>query len=176
MGRLPLSYPCRRDPIGVALRPARPGDGPATHAVFHAAVHRGAAHLYTAAERAAWAPSPLPPADWEALLLAEITLIAEHRGHVAGFMTLGRDGHLDLAYVAPDKAGQGIGRVLHGAIVQAARGRGLNLLDTNASLVARPFLARMGWRQTARQSTIRNGVALTNFRMELMLGAGQTSK
>lgn len=154
---------------GLRLRPARPGDGPATRALFYAAVHRGAAHAYSPEERAAWAPSPEPPEGWEARLLAGTTLIAEAGGHMAGFMTLGADGYLDLAYVAPDRIGQGVGRALHEGILAEARTQGLRLLDTEASLVARPVFAHLGWREIARQSVIRHGVALTNFRMELDL-------
>lgn len=167
MGRSRLPHPQRSHLTGLHLRPARPGDGAPARAMFYAAVHQGTTHAYTAVERAAWAPSPLPPPGWEAKLLAATTMVAEQHGQMAGFMTLGGDGHLDLAYVAPDRIGQGIGRALHAAILEAARIQELRLLDTGASLVARPFFAHLGWRQTARQSVIRNGVALTNFRMEL---------
>ncbi|WP_081534894.1 GNAT family N-acetyltransferase [Rhodovulum sp. P5] len=169
MGRPRLSGPRRRHLTG--LRPVRPGDGPACFAVFHAAVHRGARAAYSAEERAAWAPSTAPPADWEARLLAGTTLIAERFGHVLSFMTLGPDGYLDLAYVAPDVMGQGVGRLLHDRVLDAARSANLSLLSTEASLVARPVFAHLGWRETARQSVIRHGVALTNFRMELSLAA-----
>ncbi|TCP42970.1 GNAT family N-acetyltransferase [Rhodovulum marinum] len=166
MGRPRLPYPRRRD---LSLRRARPGDGAAAHAVFFAAVHGGTAAAYGPEERAAWAPSATPAPGWEERLLACTTILAEERGRVIGFMALAGDGHVDLAYVAPDRMGRGVGAALHGAIVEAARAAGLDLLTTEASLIARPFFARHGWRQTARQSVIRNGVALTNFRMELVL-------
>lgn len=166
MGRSRLPHPRGRDLRGLRLRAARPGDGAATFGVFYAAVHRGAAEAYSAEERAAWAPSPEPPPKWEAPLLSGTTLIAERRGQTVGFMTLGDDGYLDLAYVAPKQIGRGVGSALLQAIEGGARNAGLALLSTEASLVARPFFARHGWRETARQSVIRRGVALTNFRME----------
>ena len=171
MGRPRLSYPRGRDLIAprLRLRPARPGDGPAAHAVFYAAVHQGSAAAYGPEERAAWAPSPEPAPGWEEQLLAGTTLLAEAGRRIVGFMTLDADGHLEFAYVAPDRMGQGIGAALHDAIVVTARKAGLGLLTTEASLIARPFYARHGWRETGRQSVIRHGVALTNFRMELAL-------
>lgn len=171
MGRLRLPHPCGRDlnrPC-LSLRTARRGDGAATHAVFYAAVHGGTAAAYGPEERAAWAPSPEPAPGWEARLLSGTTILAEERGRLVGFMTLGTDGHIDLAYVAPDRIGCGVGAALHAAVLDAARRAGLDLLSTEASLVARPFFARHGWRETARQSVIRNGVALTSYRMELGL-------
>ncbi|TCP26272.1 GNAT family N-acetyltransferase [Rhodovulum adriaticum] len=154
--------PCR-------LRPARSSDGTALYAVFFAAVHGGTVTAYSARERNAWAPSPTAPPDWNDRLMGGVTILAESRGRAAGFMTLGHDGHLDLAYVAPDHAGQGIGRALHTAILDRARAQGLSLLDTQASLIARPFFTALGWQTIARQSVIREGVALTNFRMERLL-------
>lgn len=171
MGRSRLPHPRRRDLIGprLRLRAARPGDGPAVHRVLYDAVHGGTAAAYGPEERTAWAPSPEPAPGWESSLLAGTTILAEERGAVIGFMSLAADGHLDLAYVAPDRMGQGVGAALHAVILEAARAAGMGLLSTEASLIARPFFARHGWRQTARQSVIRNGVALTNFRMELTL-------
>ncbi|TCO70334.1 GNAT family N-acetyltransferase [Rhodovulum euryhalinum] len=171
MGRSRLPHPRGRDLSGLRLRAARPGDGPAAHAVLYAAVHGGTAAAYGPEERAAWAPSPDPAPDWEARLLDCTTILAEMRWGIVGFMALAGDGHLDLAYVAPDWIGRGVGGALHDAILDVARGAGLGLLATEASLIAQPFFTRHGWRQTARQSVIRNGVPLTNFRMELDLQA-----
>jgi len=167
--RRDLNRDSRRDLSRLRLRPARPGDGPATHAVFFAAVREGAAAHYSDAERKAWAPSPEAPSSWEPRLLAGTTVVAEERGRIVGFMTLGSDGFLDLAYVDPGWIGRGVGGLLHRAILEIARRAGLALLATEASLVARGFFHRQGWRETARQSVIRHGVALTNFRMELAL-------
>lgn len=173
MGRPRLARPRRRDLrpdlSRLRLRPARSGDGNPTHAVFFAAVHEGAAGHYSEIERRAWAPSPEPPADWESRLLAGTTVVAEARRRVIGFMTLAPDGYLDLAYVVPDWSGRGVGALLHRAILELARAARLELLSTEASLVARGFFHRQGWRETARQSVIRDGVPLTNFRMELPL-------
>lgn len=126
---------------------------------------------YSAAERAAWAPDPVPPSDWGRRLGDQITLVATRKAAIRGFMTLGRDGHLDLAYVLPEERGQGTADALLAALEAAARARGLHWLTTEASLVARPFLERHGWRGASRQSVIRNGVALTNFRMHKALDA-----
>jgi len=159
-------------PPGIAIRPGRPGDGPAAAEVFHAAVHQGAAAFYSAEERAAW--SPAPPVDgWEARLLAGNCLVAEEAsGQLIGFMTLGEDGFLDFAYVAPGWMGKGVADALYAQIEAMAHARGLPVLDTEASYLARQFFTRRGWQTTARQSVIRNGVALTNFRMEKPLTGG----
>lgn len=159
-------------PPGITLRPGRPGDGPSAAAVFHAAVHEGASAFYTPEERAAWSPAP-PDDGWEARLLAGTCLVAEAAGgQMAGFMTLGDDGHLDFAYVAPAWMGKGVADALYAQLEAQARARGLRVLDTAASHLARRFFARHGWQTVARQSVIRGGVAITNFRMEKPLTQG----
>ncbi|MHC0054068.1 GNAT family N-acetyltransferase [Actibacterium sp. D379-3] len=152
------------------IRPGRPGDGPAAHALFHAAVHQGAAAFYDDAERRAWAPAGGPPDGWEARLLAGHCRVAQDAaGRMAGFMTLGADGYLDYAYVAPGWMGKGVSDALYDQLEQIARAAGLPVLSTEASHLARRFLSRKGWHTTARQSVIRDSVAITNFRMEKSL-------
>lgn len=165
MGPTPIPRPRKGH---VTLRPARTGDGPALAAVFHDAVQRGAACHYSDTERAAWA-SGAPSDRWEPRLLAGHTTVACHRRSPIGFATLGPDGHLDLFYVSPDWMGKGVAQLLHADVLATARAAGMPLLTTEASHLARSFLTRQGWTTCARQSVIRHGIALTNFRMELPL-------
>lgn len=152
------------------IRSGRPGDGLAARAVFQAAVHRGAAAFYSPEERAAWAPPGPAPDDWEARLLAGHCRVAEDaQGTLVGFMTLGNDGYLDFAYVAPDWMGKGIAGALYDVIEGVARDRAMPVLSTEASHLAKRFFSRFGWITIARQSVIRQSVAITNFRMEKRL-------
>jgi len=150
----------------VRIRPYAEGDAPDCHEVMYQAVHRGAAATYSAEERAAWAPpGPMPP-DWPDRLARQITRVAIRDARLGGFLTLGRDGHLDLFYVLPEEMGRGTAAQLYEAAEEAARGLGLAWMTTGASWLARSFLLRRGWQHVARQSVIRAGVPLTNFRME----------
>ncbi|MGG7644497.1 GNAT family N-acetyltransferase [Rhodovulum sp. YNF3179] len=151
------------------LRRYRAGDAAATHDVFFRAVHEGAGHHYSTAERAAWAPGPGMPRDWPQRLGAHLTWVALKRRRVVGFATLGRDGHLDLFYVLPEAMGGRVAPALYDRLEAEARARALPRMDTAASHLARSFLARRGWAVLARQSVIRDGVPITNFRMEKLL-------
>lgn len=148
------------------LRRARAGDGPGCYDVFYRAVHDGTDRFYGPDERQAWAPSPAPPADFEDRLLRQHTVVAARNG-IVGFMSLGADGHLDLAYVAPDWMGRGVACGIYDRILRDATRQGLPVLTTDASFLFRKFLLRRGWTTRARQSVIREGVAITNFRMQL---------
>jgi len=69
-------------------------------------------------------------------------LVAEIDGKVVGFTTLCRDGDLDLSFVRPDVMRQGIGGVLHAAILSEARIMEMTALTCKASRVSERFFVR----------------------------------
>lgn len=129
-----------------AVRRFAPGDAEATRQVFVRAVLEGAAGRYSEAERRSWVPDPSLPAGWAAWLDAHHTLVAEEDGRVTGFMMLERDGYLNMAFVLPERMGQGTAEALHAALLATARDLGLRRLTVLASRYAQGFLARRGWR------------------------------
>ena len=153
------------------IRPYRGEDAPALRAIFWRAVQEGAASAYDQRQRNAWARAPEVPPDWPDRLGRQITLVAEQAGTAVGFMTLGHDGHLDLAFVAPEAMGTGVAAALHDRVLAEAAARGLSLLTTEASHLARRFLLRQGWREIAEQEVEIGGARLTSFRMEKCVGA-----
>jgi len=147
----------------------RPDDVPHLCRLFHDAIREGAATHYDEAQRRAWCPAPPDPAVWAARLAPQSVTVAESEGVVAGYMTLRGDGYIDLAFVAPDKAGRGIGTQLLRAVEAEAREGGVALMTVRASLVARPLFARAGWHVVREQVVGRKGVSLTHFAMEKRL-------
>ena len=147
------------------IRRYRAQDRDATFAIFVDAVHNGTGEHYTKEEQTAWMPVTETPQGWDARLADHITYVAAQGETLVGFMTMGRDGHIDLAYVAALHARKGIGGALYAQLLADARKLGLAVLDTEASHLAKGFFLRHGWEIEARQSVIRQGVAITNFRM-----------
>ncbi len=90
-------------------------------------------------------------------------------GKIVGFMNLAPNGYLDLAFVHPDWIGKGVAARLYERLENYARAEGMPSLDSDASLFARPFFERQGWRILKEQQPVRNGVSLTNFHMEKKL-------
>ena len=154
---------------GVSIRPFREADAEAAARIFHAAVHEGAAALYSEEQRVAWAPAVPDARAWAERLGSARSVVAERNGKVLGFMSLTPEGLIDLAFVAPEAMGAGIGRRLYEAIERTARNEAMERLFTDASLVARPFFARQGFALVRQQTVTRRGVSLTNFRMEKWL-------
>jgi putative acetyltransferase len=65
--------------------------------------------------------------------------------------------------------GRGVGRRLYEAAEREAGELGLESVSTEASLTARPFFERLGFRVVREQTVVRRGVGLTNFVMEKRL-------
>ena len=150
--------------LAVTLRPYRPDDCPALAALFYQTVHTVNAAHYTPAQLDAWAPAGGPDlAAWDESFRAHLTLIAELDGKLAGFGDMDTAcGYLDRLYVHKDFQGRGVATALCGALEQAVAGP----VTTHASVTARPFFARRGYRVLRAQQVERRGVRLANYAME----------
>ena len=150
--------------LAVTLRPYRPDDCPALAALFYQTVHTVNAAHYTPAQLDAWAPAGGPDlAAWDESFRAHLTLVAELDGKLAGFGDMDTAcGYLDRLYVHKDFQDRGVATALCGALEQAAAGP----VTTHASVTARPFFARRGYRVLRAQQVERRGVRLANYVME----------
>ncbi len=153
----------------VAIRDYRTRDAEALGGIYDRAVREGTAAFYDVAQRAVWAGYWPGGGPWEQRLAGLRTWVAESEGAPVGFMSLGQGGHLDLAFVLPEWMGRGAAPALYEALEAHARAEGVARLDTEASHLARRFFLRHGWIEVARQDQQREGVILTNFRMEKTL-------
>ena len=70
-------------------------------------------------------------------------------------------GHIDRLYVRASCLGQGVGSALLHVLERDAP----RPLDVEASITAKPFFERHGYRAVARQTVTRRGIELTNYRM-----------
>jgi putative acetyltransferase len=144
-------------------------DAPQAAQVFFDAVREDTAAVYTEAQRRAWAGNAPDPEGWANRIRGMDGFATEQDGQLVGFMTIDATGHIDLAFVAPQVHGQGVGWRLYAAIEARARKLGATALTTEASRMARPFFERQGWSVLAEQSVIKRDVALTNYRMRKAL-------
>ena len=153
------------------IREFRPEDSGAIGRLFHDAVHRINSRDYSPEEIAAWVPA-IPSPDWADLRAkTRIVFVAEDATGLLGFAELRADAsHLDCLYTRWDAQGRGVGTELLCAVENRARALGLRHLRTEASITARPFFERRGFRLLGRQQVERSGVALVNYRMEKALG------
>lgn len=122
---------------------------------------------YSPEQVRAWAPEVPDPEAWHRRMSGRHTLVAEDERGVAGFVELEEDGHLDMLYCRHDVVG--VGSALYAAAEERARGLGIPRLFTEASITARPFFGRRGFRLVRRNVLVRHGVEMVNFCMEKSL-------
>jgi len=151
------------------VRLYRRDEAPLLARLFTDTVHAIDGGEYSPEQLAAWAPDPPDIGLWRVRLAGLITFVAEEDSLVAAFATFDPDGHLDHLYVRKDRQRKGIATALCHRIEQEARSRGVRRIYTEASITARPFFERAGYRAIAPQTVERNGTLLTNIRMEKFL-------
>ena len=149
------------------IRLYRPDDLDAVIGIFLTAIRVTAAKDYDPAQIAAWAE--VDRGAWATRRLSRPTWVAVVGLEPVGFTDLEPDGHLDMMFVHPAHQGRGVASALLEAVEAAARGQGLSRLFTEASITARPFFERRGFRLVAAQVVRIRGQALANFRMEKSL-------
>ena len=151
------------------IRGYKPSDAPEVSRLFYDTVHSVNRADYSEEQLKAWAPRVPDPGEWNARMAARRTLVAAEGGEVLGFVELEENGHLDMIYVRGDAVGRGVGRRLYEAAEREASELGCATISTEASVTARPFFERLGFRVVREQTVVRQGVELTNFVMEIRL-------
>jgi putative acetyltransferase len=140
----------------LALRPYLPADALLLAEIFRASIEELTAEDYSEAQRGVWAAAADDEAAFGARLAQGLTLVATLGGSVVGFVSLKGADHLDLIYVHPAVAGQGIGAMLCDAVERLAAARGKARLTADASDTARGFFERRGF-VAQRRNTISVG-------------------
>lgn len=105
--------------------------------VFLRSVREVASRDYDAAQIAAWAQ--VDRDVWLRRRLDRPTWVALIDGLTAGFIDLQSDGHIDMLFVDPACQRRGVASALLATVEHAARAQRLAVLDTDASITARPF-------------------------------------
>ncbi|HKH75427.1 MAG TPA: GNAT family N-acetyltransferase [Rubrobacteraceae bacterium] len=153
----------------IRIRPYEAKDAPEIVRLFYETIRSVNLADYSQEQVEAWAPEVPDPEVWNARLSGRRTLVAEEEGEVVGFAELESDGYLDTFYCRKDLVGRGVGSRLYRAVEQVALTLGCGRLFTEASITARPFFERHGFRAIRERMAVRRGVELTNFAMEKRL-------
>jgi putative acetyltransferase len=136
--------------------------------LFYETVHSVNKRDYSQEQIDAWAPKDeetLKLNTWKDSMSQNVTYVAEIEGEIVGFSDMTHYGHLDRLYIHKDFQGQGIASALVNTLESEARGLGLIEMDTEASITAKPFFERQGYRIIQSQVVERRSVKLINFKM-----------
>ena len=155
-----------------ALRPFLAADAPMLAAIFTASVQELTGDDYSEAQQEAWAAVAEDEQSFGKKLSGELTLIATMQNAPVGFAALKGIDHIDMLYVHPSVAGQGVGAMLCDALEKLAGARGAKNLSVDASDNALDFFKKRGYVAQQRNSGTVNGEWLANTTMRKTLANG----
>lgn len=145
------------------LRNYKPEDCAELADLFFQTVHTINRKDYTEEQVNVWASGKVDLASWNASFLEHHTVVAEEDGDIIGFGDITEDGYLDRLYVHHAHQGRGIATALCDALEQSVSASGIT---THASITARGFFEKRGYRVCKEQQVERSGIFLTNYVME----------
>ena len=142
------------------IRAYRDSDLPLLCQIFLRAVRETASRDYTPGQIAAWAQ--VDETRWRQKLADSIGLVAVVNSQPVGFITaIGT--HIDLLFVSPDRARQGIG----GALIEALCVQyPAQILTVDASITAKPCFTAHGFKVVAEQRVAARGERDGSLRRE----------
>lgn len=152
----------------VLVRVYRSEDLDAVRNVFVRAIRESAIRDYSPAQTDAWSGVDRPDA-WSSAVDDRLIWVAVADELVVGFTDLEPSGHLDRMYVHPQHEGRGVASALLTCLEATARRQGLTRLFTEASITAKPFFERRGFKVLTAQVVEHRGEKFTNFQMEKFL-------
>jgi putative acetyltransferase len=155
----------------VSLRPYLPADARRCAEIFRSSIEELAAEDYDDEQREAWASRADDEEAFCARLAEALTLLAVIDGAITGFASLKGAEEIDMLFVDPGFARQGVGRTLVNALTRLAQARGAKRLTTEASDVAKPLFERQGFTAQKRNLVRMGEQWLANTTMTKTLGA-----
>jgi putative acetyltransferase len=148
-----------------ALRPYLPQDAAILADIFQASIEELTGEDYSEAQQSAWASLGDDPDAFGNGLAQNLTLVATVAGSPVGFISLKGNDTIEMLYVHPAVAGQGVGTLLCDAIEKLAAARGAKRLVTDASDTAEDFFRKRGFQPERRNTVPLGGEWLANTTM-----------
>jgi putative acetyltransferase len=159
----------------LAMRPFLPADVPVLREIFRASVADLTGEDYTEAQQEAWAASLDDDVAFAKRLGQQLTLVATLEGSPVGFASLAGKDKIDMLYVHPAVAGQGVGTMLIDALEKLAGARGAAKLTVDASDTAQGFFEKRGYVAQQRNTISVGSEWLANTTMHKQLAPGEAS-
>lgn len=118
---------------------------------------------YTQEQLDVWATKNIDIEKWDTSFLKNYTVVAESNGIIVGFGDIAEDGYLDRLYVHKDFQRMGIATMICDKLENKVKGKPLY---THASITAKPFFIKRGYKVIKQQLVEREGILLENYVME----------
>jgi len=146
----------------MVIREYQPLDCEVLAELFYNTVHTVNIKDYTKEQLDVWATGIVDLEKWNQSFEEHYSLVATDDKVIIGFGDINKAGYLDRLYVHSDYQRKGIATAICNQLEQAVQGN----IVTHASITARPFFEKRGYRVIKEQQVERQGIFLINFVME----------
>ena len=134
--------------------------------LFFQTVHKINKKDYSKEQLNVWATGKVDIEEWNKSFLEHYTIVAVENNKIIGFGDIDYSGYLDRLYVHCNYQRRGIATAICN---QLEKSIDTNVITTQASITAKPFFEKRGYRVIKEQQVERNGILLTNYIMEKKL-------
>lgn len=129
--------------------------------LFYNTVHSVNAKDYTKEQLDVWATGQVDLTKWNQSLQEHFSIVAVDDDIIVGFGDVDKRGYLDRLFVHSDYQGKGIATAICDQLESAVQKN----IFAHASITARPFFEKRGYKVIKEQQVERQGIFLTNFVM-----------
>lgn len=131
--------------------------------LFYVTVHTINAKDYTDEQLNVWATGNIDWDKWNDSFQSHITYVVSEGDLIIGFGDIDHTGYLDRLYVHKDYQYKGVATTICDRLECET---GARIILTHASITAKPFFEKRGYKVIKRQEVERQGVFLTNYVMQ----------
>ena len=129
--------------------------------LFYNTVHTVNAKDYTKEQLDVWATGQVDLEKWDLSLQEHYSIVAVENNVIVGFGDIDKTGYLDRLFVHADYQGKGIATAICDQLEQFVEKN----ITTHASITARTFFEKRGYKVVKEQQVERQGIFLTNYVM-----------
>ena len=151
----------RKEETKLILRVYKPADCKALTELFYETVHSVNTKDYTKEQVDAWADGNVDLEKWNQSLQEHYSIVAIDNKIIVGFGDIDKDGYLDRLFVHSNYQGKGVATAICNQLEQAVDGK----ITTYASITAKPFFEKRGYKVVKERQVERQGIFLTNYVM-----------
>ncbi|MGI6064832.1 GNAT family N-acetyltransferase [uncultured Blautia sp.] len=130
--------------------------------LFYNTVHTINAKDYTKEQLDAWASGQVDLEKWDQSFQEHFTVVAVENGIIVGFGDIDTTGYLDRLYIHKNNQRKGIATAICDQLESKVQGK----IVTHASVTAKPFFEKRGYKVLKEQQVVRKEIFLKNYVME----------
>jgi putative acetyltransferase len=134
--------------------------------MFYNTVHTVNAKDYNTEQLENWAPQAIDKKKWEDRLTNNVCFVTFRDKQIVGFGELSEEGGIDTMFVHKNHQGKKIASRLLKELTDYAHDHCFKTLTTEASITARPFFERHGFKVIKTQTNHYDDMEFVNYKMK----------